>query len=94
MRGRTTELRLDEKSLNDLKQLNDESQPLPKVIELLMYNAIESDNYDDIPQQSNRTSVYINQRIYKNFQRKAKEQGFKTGLDYLRAILSYEVSHE
>lgn len=94
MRGRTTELKLDEKSLNDLKQLNDESQPLPKVIELLMYNAIESDNYDDIPQQSKRTSVYINQRIYKDFQRKAKEQGFKTGLDYLRAILSYEVSHE
>lgn len=94
MRGRTTELRLDEKAMNDLKQLNHKAQPLPKMIELLMCDAVETDNYDDIPHQSNRTSVYINQRIYKEFQRKAKEQGFKTGLDYLRAILSYEVSHE
>lgn len=93
MRGRTTELRLDEKAMSDLKKLNSESQPLPKTVESLMITAIESDDYDNIPRQTNRTSVYINQRIYKAFQMKAREQGFNTGLDYLRAILSYEVTH-
>lgn len=89
MRGRTTEIRINE----DMKRLLDDTRPLSHQIEALMTRAVTTDAFDNLPNFTTKTHVYVNQALYQSFLHKAKLLGFNTGIDYLHAILK-EVGHE